>query len=437
MRLFTLACLVALYVGPHAFVRAQQTLDTRFGDRGALRLDFSAQSGAVHSHDDGTVACASPDGVLMSVGIANEEDLVVAWIGDRGRPATRFGSQGRALTTLADRALGQEAFAITGACLGDGSALLAYYTGTGTRLIRVAHADGRPDPHFGVAGYRDLDLQPFSDVVLVGVYPLTINLASDGDILLSGAYRHAGDAGFVARLDPDGSVRAAALSHRFDAQIRRFVAAGDAADGTTWGAAVRSDGSAVLRLGRSDLAFVDRLPVAPSAHLDPGRGVMLDGTHFALVGVYATPDGDYGSRARLSIVGATTRRELDLPLRAAERITDVQVAATGSQRLVVAGSYTGNERGAFITAILRAGDGVLTLDDRLGAGGTLRIPLSIPRGCAPSTGRFLFGRFTLWRGRPTLIGTSDIFCPDGEPYPTDDFQLYRLDRDLLLADGFE
>jgi hypothetical protein len=419
--------------------RAAGEIDRRFGSGGMTRLALQPVDG--QSHDVGVVACPRPDGSLFAAGPASGgQRIVSAWFDERGALDLRYSGDGKASFAIGPGV----PYSSRGLCLPDGGALIIAemvdLQGEGAlHLWRLDTATGELDPGYGDAGLRVLDLDAYAGDLAQFETPRSLSSGRGGDVLLGGAYslgsQNDRNAGFLARIDAQGTVRAVSLAHQWNPQWEQLGPAGVAADGTLWSGAVRGGvpvTGALLRLDYDTLAYRDTLHAQISIDFTPVQAVMLDGATMALAGVRQ------GGKPLVALLRAGTLQVLQPPLPAGySTVQNVQIAALPGAQLLFAGAAkdAGDRMRSMAFARLRiAPDLSLQADPSFGDGGAWGSAFPAPAACAGHDTEEVFRRFTYWKGRPTAIGAVDTACPGGAQ--DFDWMLLRLDLERVFRDGF-
>ena len=465
--MFRSPILLALVLQGASAAAPAQHIDTAFGSAGLVRLGFQGWTGTSGGDgnadaDRGVVACNGPQGSLVALGLASEgRRLVTAWLDNGGALDTRFSQDGKESFTL--HAGGQRIEGAIGLCLPEGGMLLAYEVSSSAgahegniHLRRINTSSGLPDPGFGNNGLSVLDLDTHAGSPIGGYEtPLALNLDGEGGFLLSGAYEPTfpsasrdNSAAFVARFDGAGNFAAVSLLHSHDAELRQATAAIAGPDGSLWVAAARDplgggDNSPVTERPLLDVLRLDAttlLPLAPrlerfGSSLIPGRGIRLADGSFAISGRTVAGDG------AIAVVDASRSQLLVLPSQAnGARVVLQQVAQLADGDLLVAGDvappdvdFSAGVVYARVAGSTRSG---LRLAPGFGSGGVLSLSLSGGPRCQGLLAPQQASRFTLWRGRPTLIGSIETNCPVRGLDSDLDYFVHRL-LAPLLGDGFE
>lgn len=427
-------------------VSAQAEVDRGFGQDGHVTLGFQPRGTAPGADQDvASVACAGPNGSLVVMGIASgERRIVTAWLTESGELDTNFSVDGKETFDVPG---GLSASALLGACLPGGKLLLAYehYDGTpagdgNIHVVRIDPALGLPDPTFASGGTLVLDLDQHASGLGPLERPRAINLSANGDLLITGVYSPDAStdtphlAGFLARISAGGSLRRLALSHRFAPEVRKFGAAGVAADGSIWVAARYwpeggSIDTHILRLDGETLESLDT-PIPPVVDLDVDHGYLHEGREFLLAG------SNMASRPVVAAARVGGSQRLDLPLPPNNNgVTGVQIALLPDGDLLYLGRTSEGSRlsGSYLARVSRGSSGLRRVAS-YGAGGALMITLPSPSACPTAVITQYSRRFTYWRGRPTLVGAIDRSC-DTSDQDMDYFAL-RL-QPPAFGDGFE
>jgi hypothetical protein len=419
--------------------QAAGEIDRRFGDAGTVRLALQPVDG--QSHDVGVVACARPDGTLFAAGLASGGARIVsAWFTERGALDLRYSDDGKTSFAIGPGV----PYTSRGVCLPDSGALIIAEMvdaqGEGSlHLWRLDTTTGQLDPDYGVAGLRVLDLDDHASDLGQYETPRSLSPGRDGDVLLGGVYslgsQNDRNAGFLARIDARGTVRAVSLAHQWNPQWEQLGPTGVAADGMLWSGAVRSGvpvTGALLRLDYDTLAYRDTLHAQISVDFTPVQAVMLGGETMALAGVRR------GGKPLVALLQAGTLQVVQPPLPAGyATVQNVQIAALPGARLLFAGAAkdADDRMRAMAFARLRiAPDSSLQVDPSFGDGGAWGSVFPPPAACAGHDTEEVFRRFTYWKGRPTAIGAVDVACPGSAQ--DFDWLLLRLDLERVFRDGF-
>ena len=444
MRFGPCVSILLALTAPAGPVHASGEVDQRFGTAGMTRLALQPVDG--ESHDVGVVACARPDGTLFAVGFASGgQRIVSAWYGERGALDLRFSGDGKQSFPIGP----DVPYSARGQCLADGTVLLVMEM-VDTQLegtINVWRLDpdtGLPDPAYGEAGRRVLDLDTYAADLAQEESPRGLALGREGDLLIGGLYTLGSSndrsGGFLARLDAQGTVRAVSLAHQWNPAWDLLVPGGAAADGTLWSAAMRDDPTAIdaqaalLRFDYDTLVYRDSLHAQISVDLTPSQALMLDGATMALAGVRQ------GGKPLVALLRAEAQQVLQPPLPAGyERVQNVQVAALpGGGRLLFAAAAqdgAGIMRSMAFARLLIGPGLALQADSTFGESGALGSAFPAAAECPGHDSEEVFRRFTYWRGRPTAIGGVVAGCPAAtRDY---DWMLLRLDLERVFRDGFD
>jgi hypothetical protein len=430
-----------------------QILDASFGDRGQLTEGFAMVSG--RDDDFALAACATPGGTLTVYGTASGSVRVVTLRlrSDGGLDASFSGDGKESFDWPGERISHRER---VGLCMSNGDAVLAQPAlEAGDErivLVRVQAQTGLPDPAWGSGGFVVLDLDALGTELAQRETPLGLNLAADGGVYLTGdvALSNGGTRGFAVRIDPAGTVRAAAI-YRQD-QYWRFglAAAAEAPDGNVWlsGRAVpASNGLPTflrLRVDPQTLALVQALP--GSAPLDRvGRGRMVAPGVFASVAHRREPGAADVPVLLLHRESGTNVLELPALLPVLGQpgkqlphdqdgdvipLPDGSVLVTGTAGL---DNDIGGKALYQIRVLLAAGGEPDRVDTRFGIGGIWQFSRLQP-GCSQPNDQSM-RRTTLWNGRVTVVGAARTQnCTNNEDH---DYWVLRMQIDALHIDGFE
>jgi hypothetical protein len=416
---------------------AADELDRGFGSAGYVSHAFQPTDGG--RDDQAFVACAVPGGTaLMVAGNASSgHRTVVAWLNDAGQLDTPFSGDGKESIALP---AGLVTGGTAGACLPDGRILLAQELFDGSlqgdgdiRLTRLLPQTGLPDPAFGVAGTVSIDLDQFVPAGPLEA-PIAINLAPDGDILLTGEYTPTSSlddttySGFLARVDAQTFAVSVAMGHTFDASLRKFTGAGIGPDGTVWVVADHfpaggSRDARVIRLQADTLAYLGVLHASVGAGITAGRAVM-HGASLVMAG------RRLNQQPFLALVTAAGVDGLLLPQApdAHGIVGDPQVALQAPHTLMLGtGTHLGAaNQGGYFARVRITSQNRLRLDASYGRNG---VQITRDTGGCHSPPVQNFQRFTLWRGRPVAVGMVNGNCDAATP----DFD-YHATR--LLEPGF-
>lgn len=451
-----IACLFAL-LPILMSVDASAEIDPRFGVAGSVRLGFQPQYVGVNAdRDRAFAACGVGSGPLMVVGLASDDRrIVTAWLTEDGELDVRYSADGKESFTLHQ---GESLiFNPVGTCLPDGDVLLAYEVAPNTQpssdaegnihLRRIDAATGLPDPGFGNAGLRVLDLDMHASTPIGTQETVrSINPGLNGEWLLGGTYSTDpsgpsadAQAAWVARIGPNGEVRRVALLRQPEPLLRLAVAVVPGSDGSLWLAgrshAVGSPASLeVIRLDPDSL-----LPLAPSRlrgsfeGMFPERGVRLPDGSLAVVGRTVSS----AAMSMIVTVSPTQDRSLVLPLPpAAFYAIEHQVAALPGGDLLVAGRLLDAGNRGYATLFTRLGleGNTLRRIPSFGNDGSLLLQASGDAACNDAFPEQNFIRFTYWHNQPTAVGAINTHC--GADDPDVDYHVQRL-KQPLLRHGFD
>jgi hypothetical protein len=427
-------------------------LDPSFGDRGQLTEGFAAVAG--HDDDFALAACATPGGTLTVYGAASSNVRVVTMrLRSDGSLDTGFSGDGKeSFDWPGERVFDRER---VGLCMGNGDAVLAQPAREAGDerivLVRVRAQTGLPDLSWGSGGFVVLDLDALSTGLAQRETPLGLNLAGDGGVDLTGdvALSNGGTRGFAVRIDPTGTVRAAAI-YRQDLYSRfAFAAAAEAPDGSLWlsGRAVRTSNALPthlhLRVDPQTLALVQALPGSALLHR-VGRGRMVAPGVFASVAHRLEP-GAADVPVLLQRESGTNVLELPalLPIQGQPGkqlphdqdgdvipLPDGSVLVTGTAGL---DNDTAGKALYQIRVLLAAGSEPDRVDTRFGTGGIWQFSRLQP-GCSQPNDQSM-RRTTLWNGHVTVVGAARTQnCINSQDH---DYWVLRMRIDALHIDGFE
>jgi hypothetical protein len=199
-------CLLGLFL--HASPAEAQRLDSEFDGDGRLSLGFDTVAGSWN--DRGVVACGNADRLLVAGFASGGWRIVTARLTDSGALDPSFSDDGKESFNPIRLPLLGEAPPL-GACLADGSPVLAYTASLGPDeselvVLKLDRMTGLPDQSFGVHGYLHLNFAGTGAVEL----PRGLNLL-DGELLLGiEQLRSDGQFAAVARIGAQGAL----LAHR-------------------------------------------------------------------------------------------------------------------------------------------------------------------------------------------------------------------------------
>jgi len=446
MRPISFLLLVALAAVVPRSAPASIALDPRFGSDGSVTLGFDPVGTSPDTSDQGIVSCAGPLGSLISAGLASGgQRVVVTWLTEAGVLDTRFSVDGKETIPIVDG----RAYIATGLCLPSGKILLVYSrfdpdVATAPDwlvFVRIDPATGLPDPAFGDAGQRLIDVGSLSAGVNLVRVIRALGVTPQGDLLAVG-YHAPVDAparsGLILKLSADGDVLARNVQTVYSDSIVWYAAVGTTQDGTIWiGGTRRLPSEArlgfVLRVDADSFNVID----VPYPQLDGdfaiSGGRMLGGDRMLISGRRHT-----SKKPLVAIVTSDHAQVLELPVPslsggAPGTIVGIQefptqVAQMDNGDVLFAGSATEGsfDRGVYLAQLSLGSGSLLRLD--MGGVSVLR---ALPAGCA---GRgSAFRRFTLWAGRPTVIGSTSTTC--GAPENVD-YLIQRVELSLF-EDSFE
>lgn len=433
-RTFLLALLASLAITTPA--RAQ--IDTSFGGSGYVGLGFEQQGGSTAA-DHGIVACPGPSGTLVAMGTASDNRRVVtAWLTPAGALDPDFSGDGKESFDVTHGIYGA-----VGLCTSDGGIVLAYASRESSYqpdlnaayLVRIDPATGKPDPDFGKAGTMRLDLDEGAADLGNHTQLTALVQGANGDLLLLGYTRLSEGpigptAGYILRIEAEGVLVDALLTHRSDESIVDIVAAGVAENGDIWIGGNRTQSNFyrsgfLARLDGTNLSLIDMpQPTLGDNNIVAG-GRVIAGTRMALVGAHyndrflATLDPE-----DTHIVALPAEYDLERP----------QILPLPGKRLLVAASAVDHPpAGTWFTQLRPIGGGRYVPDTTFGDAGGYLAKAHLPLDCPGDTAQ-IFKRITLWKGAPTAIGSVDRACTGNSDF---DYLLLRLRNDLVFGDGLE
>jgi uncharacterized delta-60 repeat protein len=186
--------------------RADGTIDTTFGTRGTVYLNF----GGLENHPAAMAVAA--DGTIAVAGYADRGEFthtvgVVALLDEGGTRIAGFGADGKVVDTTPIASFGVSAVAFQ-----NGGVIVA--RGDGTAFVaRRYRRDGTVDSTFGTDGVVRTDFTPSADALTAYARVNDIAVQDDGSFVLAGVRGHNVDFGIspqnvfaIARYTPDGQL---------------------------------------------------------------------------------------------------------------------------------------------------------------------------------------------------------------------------------------
>lgn len=452
-------CVALLLVALMAFATSVQAqrLDASFGTAGRLSLGFDGIGG--NWQDQAVVACGHGDRLLVSGFASGGWRIVSARLTENGALDPTFSDDGKESFNPV-RLLRVGAAPPVGACLADGSPVLAYATAMGPNeseiaVVKLDRATGLPDPAFGVSGYLHLNMAGSGS----DEWPRGLSLV-DGELLLGiELLRADGQFGAVARISLQGSLIAQRVLDRpddpllgqvttvarwgngwmlagarstRDPDFRGLQLATLSADfSTASGAFVTGRQFNVVGRGRLMAPGVLAVPALPEAGADPAFPLLVlirqevpgDSPILTSWLAFDLPGPQPIGGALTTAYGfAETPEVVPLP--------DGRVALTGT----LGGRGAGDDGRGFFVAVARLGANAAQdrVDSSFGNRGWWQSAASASACARPD---FAVARTTLWSGRLTLVGRV-LAQPCGNQ-PGFDYWVARLASQPLFADGFE
>lgn len=447
-------CLLGLFL--HASAAQAQRLDSGFDGDGRLSLGFDTVAGSWN--DRGVVACGNADRLLVAGFASGGWRIVTARLTDSGALDPSFSDDGKESFNPIRLPLLGEAPPL-GACLADGSPILAYTASLGPDeselvVLKLDRLTGLPDQSFGVHGYLHLNFAGSGAVE----WPRGLNLI-DGELLLGiELLRSDGQFAAVARISAQGAL----LAHRV-LDLPNDPLLGSVTTVARWGedwllagmSSTRNPDFRSLQVARlsSDFASasVDRTYDRPMEAVGRGRlvapGVIAlpalrdaaSNAAFPSLVLIRAPNSqslieystlEFHTPGPQPIAGQPTRAYFYAETPETVPLPDGRVAVVGT----LGSRDAGDEgRGLFVAV---ATIGATSVEDRIdtefGDRGWWQAEAG-PMSC--SRPDFAVARTTLWAGRLTFVGHVEA-QPCGQN-PGDDYWVGRLAPPPLFADGFE
>lgn len=429
-----------------------QRLDPHFGGDGRVSLGFTPVDG--HETDHAVVACASGSRLLVSGLASGGWRVVTAALTENGGLDTQFSEDGKETFNPTRTPRVSDAPAV-GACLADGSPVLAYsavLTATESALvvIKLDPATGLPDPDFGNLGSVELDLASGD----AQEFPRVLNVVN-GELLLGGELLRAdGQFGAVVRLDSAGNVLAQRVLDRpqesdwapgsvtavvpFDESWLLFGMS------STRNPDLRN---AVFAALSSDFGTLSTPRVPDRIFESAGRGRLVAPGVMAVPAMRRWADGVLVP-SLLVIRESGDLRTLEFrtpgPQPIAGQATSVsnwyespEVIPLPDGRVALLGTLSslqgGEGRGMFAAiAVLGETPDALHADLRFGDRGWWQVDAGAT-GCPRPD--FALARTTLWSGRLTFAGR--VLAQPCGASPGDDYWVARMQALPLFANGFE
>lgn len=447
--LFMLICPLA--------IQAQNAgLDRRFGADGMVSL---REPTATTARNLGMAACAAPGGGLSVISATTADTLAMFRLRGDGSLDPSFSGDG--IATMTVPASGEDT--VQSACMSDGRIVLSRMApGSGgdknIQLIRV-DPDGTLGTAFGVGGARTIDFDAYEVGLGDGEYPLSLNLITGNDILVSTRiFLGNGESrpGLI-RVDVNGNVQFARLITVSGATPNYATGAGIGNNGRIWlvggGNPTGTPYNSWFRVeldattGATLASFVGN---DGNYIVDSGR--MLANGIMVAVGKYvpqSEPGGAY--RPRLLVFRDSGATAVVLPMPMAVNNSDptlapfpghaVAIPTSDGRVLVVAPMGGQNQEWELATYVAEVELGATAAEDRVdtrfGNNGVFQFfyPGSVTATCAngsPPLQRMV--RASNWGGRPILVGIHATTCSIN---PRNTLVARLLSRDEVFFDSYE
>ena len=429
-----------------------QRLDPRFGGDGRVSLGFTPVAGSETDH--AVVACANGSRLLVSGLASGGWRVVTAALTESGALDIGFSDDGKETFNPQRTPRIGDAPAI-GACLADGSPVLAYSavltaTESALVLIKLDPATGLPDPDFGDLGSVELDLATGD----AQEWPRGLNVVN-GELLLGVELQRAdGQFGAVVRLDSAGNVLAQRVLDRPEdsawapGSVTAIVPFDDSwllfGMSTTRNPDLRN---AVFVALNSDFGTLSPPRAADRIFESTGRGRLVAPGVMAVPAMRRWGDGVLVP-SLLVIHESGELRTLEFrtpgPQPIAGQATSVtnwyespEVIPLPDGRVALLGTLSslqgGDGRGLFVgLAVLGDTPDDLHADGRFGDQGWWQVDAGAT-GCPRPD--FALARTTLWSGRLTFAGR--VLAQPCGASPGDDYWVGRMQALPLFANGFE
>lgn len=409
-------------------VHAADEVDRSFGEAGFAMFGFQPSPGVPNGGNDRAIlACSGPAGTLLVSGIASaDRRIVTIRITETGElDGPDFGVDGKASFPIT----GGLASGATGVCQPDGKLVLAYeaydpVSGEGNlRIVRIDPNTGMPDTSFGTSGTAAIDLDHYGLNLGVLENPTALSISQTGDLYLGGytavdpAGPYSEHKGFLARVDGQGIVQAVRLEQQLQGSISNMSSAVLSPDGNLWVAATHfpsggTHNTRILQMNPVTLELVDGglLIAQLGTGIYPMRGALRPDGSFVL-------SGQRGHHSVIATVRGSAHQLLELPF----SMNASQAAQLPDGSLLLGGA---DESGFGFVRVREASNGRLGVDVAYGSGGRAGGPIPARPACPTQRSSNTFGRFTLWRGRPTVVGATDRSC-DASQFELD-YVIHRL-----------